>query len=368
MAGRGKATAMVEKISPAASSFLGDDEPDEGEGQEAASEAADDIEIAETPEGEEPTGEEAPPDEAAVAEAAKHVAELPNPEAAPKKGTAPSWKQFRDAERAAREHKALLDQQAQELADLRSWRQQQEQERQQAVERERQAQAGQGVPGVDRPYTQAELVQLRETDILEYNRVIGEMNQQQLAAQQQQFAAMQEAAVIRGHIDEFTRGNPLRNLPPRPDYPQAMEFLEQKVGAILKATGVPEGELPQRLNALSKVLIIDPALRGGMSVAQCAYEIATTLGWAAPTAQAAAPAQAAANGNGQRPPAVKSPQEKVRESRAKTAAANGSVGTIPGANAPNNKWPTLEEFKNADEETMDKWDREMPGWDENLQP
>lgn len=215
-------------------------------------------------------------------------------------------------------------------------------------------QQAQGRPGIDRPYTQEELTKLYEEDPLEAQRVVTHLQQQQLMQVQQQQEALRTQVMVRSQIDEFKRA--------KPDYEDAVRFLQQKEEARLRAGGIPEQLVPQLLEARAGMLV-RAALEKGMSVAEAAYAVAVADGWVAPqpavpTAPAAPPVQTQSQ--------TRSPADKVRESRARGAVEAASIASVPGTSG-SRPVITREEFLNMSEDEAAKLDREMPGWDENLQ-
>jgi len=265
-------------------------------------------------------------------------------EGAPKKGKRrPSWSQLHEIEEARDREAARVQELERRLAE----HQQQTLAAQQALGGQ-QGQTPQGVPGVDRPYTQAEIQQLQQYDPTEYARVVAEAARHDAQITQQQMALMQQQMTVRSQIDDFRKATP--------DYDDAVKHLEARETARLKAAGIPDQYIQGMLQERAG-LLIRSAMQQGKTVPQLAYEVAKADGWVAPSAQVApavAPAQAA-----------QTPEQRVAASKAKSAAAAGSIGNIPGS-ASSRPTITREDVMGMSEAEMEKLDKESPGWQEQI--
>lgn len=297
-----------------------------------------------------PPAKPAAPAPAAAAPEAPPEAE-PEPDGQRRPAGELTWKNYRQRERENAELR-------QRLATF---------EEQQRLQAERVAQAlgvqqrPQDVPGQTRPFTQQELAQLREEDPLAYNQVVAEMAYAAAMQNGQQAAEYRQRAELEHQINTFKAATPT--------YTQAMEFLQAKEEAALEQLGLPRVDTPHQVDPRGTCCVghalqvragmaVQAAQQQGRNVAEVLYEVATKVyGWQDPSAAAPAPAAA--------PPP--NPQQRVAESKARTAAAMGSVGTIPSSPGTMGRdTPTPEELESASEADMDKWDQEMPGWDQRI--
>jgi hypothetical protein len=216
-----------------------------------------------------------------------------------------------------------------------------------------QGQVPQGVPGVDRPYTQVEMQQLQQYDPTEYARVTSEMSMRQSQATQQQIELMRTQMVIREQINDFRKT--------ATDYDDAVKHLETRELARLRAAGIPENMVQPMLEARAGMLI-QAALQQGKPVPMLAYEVAKADGWVSPSAQAAVVASDAAVAS-----VAQTPAQKVAASKAKSLAAAGSIGTIPGTAAGKATF-SRDDVMGMSEAEMDRLDKESPGWQEQISP
>jgi len=335
-------------IKPAHDNFFGvepelpEEPPEESDGVEVQPEAPPDGE-GDTPKPEvtpdpeaEPEPEEEPEGEPEGDENLEGMETAQETDAEKKRRKNPRWSDLRQAQRERDEAQArfvALEQQQQQFQQLLSTLQGRGQQDQQ-----------QGRPGLDRPYTDTELAQLWQEDPLEASRVQTIQAQQQIAYLAQQQHALQQQQVLNAQIATVKAQ--------KADYDDAMNFLEQRETARLKAAGVPdqmmEQVLQQRLGVALQV-----AQETRRPLPEILYEVAVADGWSG-KAPAVAP---------QVPEAITKPKtavEKVRESKQRSQVEQGSLSSTSGSTSSKPQL-TREDIINMSERQLAKIDRENPG-------
>ena len=185
-----------------------------------------------------------------------------------------------------------------------------------------------------------------EEDPLEYLRQQqAQIAQAALYSQQQaQIVMMQNQ--IRAQEEEFSRE--------KADYRDALRFLEDReMKRALVLTG-NEQKAREFVNARA-ALLVQTAQQTGKTVPSLAYEIALAEGWATPVAS---PKETT--------PAV-TPQQRVKDSKARTAIESTSVGRVPGGAPPHSPVRSRQQLLEMSAAEMDRLDREDPGWEQRLE-
>ena len=262
----------------------------------------------------------------------------------------PTWAELK-GERRQRE--ALEQQVATQQQQIALYTQQQAQL--EAARNALNGQQPQGRAGVDRPYTQQELVALREDDPILYNQMAAEHAQQVAAQSHAQVQQLQRQMVVGNHFDSYRKA--------APDFDDALKFLEKHERDAWKATGLPDQQVQAVIEARANA-VVEQALMGNKNVAETFYNIAKAYGWAVPAPVVPVPDPAVpANGNGNG--AVAAAQARVNESRARSQVEHTSVSGVPGTSS-GKPVITRAELARMSEAEMDRLDRESPGWSDRL--
>ena len=221
---------------------------------------------------------------------------------------------------------------------------------------------GEQRPGIDRPYTQVELTELRSTDPIEYAAVVAEQSQRMALAQEQRQQMMMVQQMVARQVDEYKAEHP--------DYTEAARYAGERERAAWVAVGLPETAPPHQprpdgaccadhMVEARTAMLINQSLSLGKNVAENVMAVAKAYGWQG-------------NGNGkakEEMPAVKelTPTEKVAISKAKSAAAMGSVGNIPSGPTKSRTRITKDEYMAMNEAETDRRDKEDPNWMDNIE-
>ena len=307
---------------------------------------SDEPPVEETPAETPPPAEPTEPDEVEEVEDADEggeaaAAEPPAAEPDRPRSKRPTWKELREAERRA----AALEGR---LAEI----ERQAQERQAAAEaaqrRTQEQAASEGEPGVTRPWTQADLVELKANDPLRYNEVMAEMS---YAAAQQ---AQREAQELRAQQLIQEQAAAVRRT--AADYDDALVYLQDRRTAWYKHIGYNDQQvqwaIQRDLNEAAQV-----AVAQGKTLPQVLYATAQFEGWKAPVAEAAQPDPDPA------PAQTLSPADKVKASRERTQLAQTSLSNVPGKGTGKGL-PTRDALMKATQSQLDAWDAEHgPGWE-----
>jgi hypothetical protein len=287
-----------------------------------------------------PEAEVAPEEVAPEGEEVAPVEALADPNAPvvtteePKKTKGFPWselKELRSARAKLEQEQAVAVAQATErqrqLDEIRASQQEYQRRIQEQADREQRAQ-NPGTPGVDRPYTAAEVAQLKQEDPILHAQLMSEWAVQQAQAQAQQMQMMQMQNLVRDQIDSFKRT--------KPDYEDSLKWLEER--EMKRATAM--GMDTQRATAYVQEragLLVQTALQQGKNVGALAYEVALADGWTTPTAAPVAIAAPVA-------PAQPSAVDQIRANQARVQAERGSLGNVTGGNPPRRATITRAQF------------------------